>query len=61
MTKPTKSEIVPGLLLASTRYSEVVILGWFNKSRGVVSAQVNDGGARQGETVTLPMQVLRWQ
>jgi hypothetical protein len=61
MNKPTKSEIVPGLALRSTRFSEVIVEGWLNKSRGIVSATVNDGGPRQGDRVSLPMQVLRWQ
>lgn len=61
MNKPTKSEIVPGLVLRSARFSEVVIVDWFNKSRGIVRAQVMDGGPRQGDVVTLPIQTLRWQ
>jgi hypothetical protein len=60
MNKPTKSEIVPGLLLASTRYSEVLVLDWFNKARGLVRAQAPDLSGNMREVV-LPMSVLRWQ
>lgn len=59
MNRPTKEEIVPGLLLASARWSDVEVLGWTNKSRGLVRCAVF---APEGQrVVTLPMQSLRWQ
>lgn len=58
MNRPTKSEIVPGLLLASARWSEVLVLAPPN-SRKMVKCRV---WASDGERdVTLPMQSLRWQ
>lgn len=60
MNKPRKDEIVVGLVLASNRYKEVMVLGWFKKSRGLVKVQSLDA-TTFGREVVLPMQSLRWQ
>ena len=57
MAKIQKSEVVPGLLVRSARWSEVLVLAQPN-SRGMVRCEVyTTEGPRQ---VTLPYQTLRW-
>lgn len=60
MTKPTKSEITPGLLLASARFSEVLVLA-APTSRGMVRCEVFMPVSGEQRVVMLPMQSLRWQ
>lgn len=58
MNRPTKSEIIPGLLLTSARFSEVLVLA-APASRGMVQCRVYVSGVERD--VTLPVQSLRWQ
>lgn len=60
MNKPSASEIVPGLLLASTRFSEVLVLAK-PTSRGMVRCEVTMPVSGEVRVVSLPRQVLRWQ
>lgn len=56
--RPTKSEIVPGLLLASVRFNEVLVLA-APDTLGMVPCEVL---ARTGTfRVSLNMRDLRWQ
>lgn len=58
MAKIAKSEIVVGLLVATTRYSDVLVLSLPKARLGLVRIQVMEPG-RTFET-EVPWQALRW-
>jgi hypothetical protein len=58
MAKIKKEDVVPGLLCASARYSDLMVVGWFSKSRGLVNCLASLPG--ENRPVTLPYQSLRW-
>lgn len=59
MAKIAKSDVVPGLLVATTRYREAVVVSGPN-SRGMVRLEILDAGPHFGAVLSFPVQVLRW-